>query len=305
MSGIRTLAAVRRDIDAIDETIHELITRRTELVEEVRRLKRDWRVKIQPAREAEIIYRLVANHRGPFPKQELIAIWRSLIVATLSFEGPFSVAVCLPEGNDGVWDLARDHFGGYVTMTRDPSPTAVIEAVDGQRATVGVLPAFAADDPSPWWARLFDARPNGPRIIARLPFAGSGNARPAPGGAFVVCPVAMLPSGRDRAFIVVSSASPPDRDHLPRALAAAGMEGHPVAHCRGNGDRSEARLLIEIVGCLTDDDPRPMRLASELAAGTRVGVIGGYAEPLHASELAAATDINDAVSPAAGGVARA
>jgi|APTNR8051073442_1049403.scaffolds.fasta_scaffold01851_8 chorismate mutase len=286
MSGTRTLAAVRHDIDAIDEAIHDLIRQRTELVEEVRRLKQDWRVKIQPAREAEILYRLVEEHQGPFPKQELIAIWRTLIVATLSFEGPFSIAVHLPGDNQGIWDLARDHFGSYVPMATETSAEAVIDDVDTQRATVGVLPAFAPTDAHPWWMSLARRMPTGPRIVARLPFAGPGNARPTPGGAFVICPVAVLASGRDRAFVVVSAMDAPAVEALGDALVAANLDGEIVAVCPDSDDGARRHVLLEAEGVIADDDPRLVRLAAGLGDGVRVTPIGGYAEPFSAEELA-------------------
>ena len=102
MSRQRTLDEVRAEIDSIDDAIQDLLIRRTALVEEVRSIKRDWRVKIQPSREADIIYRLVERHHGSFPKRDLVAIWRILICATLSFEGPFSVAVHVAREGDGI-----------------------------------------------------------------------------------------------------------------------------------------------------------------------------------------------------------
>ena len=50
MSAANPLDALRREIDRIDDTIHDLIQQRTEIVEKVRDLKRSERVKIRPAR---------------------------------------------------------------------------------------------------------------------------------------------------------------------------------------------------------------------------------------------------------------
>ena len=66
-------------------------------------IKRDWPIKIRPSREAEILCRL----RRPPPRRlsQARAGARSgaqLITATLSFEGPFSVAVYLPDGRAGL-----------------------------------------------------------------------------------------------------------------------------------------------------------------------------------------------------------
>ncbi|NJO55502.1 MAG: hypothetical protein HC834_03140 [Rhodospirillales bacterium] len=166
------LETVREDIDAIDTAIHDLIIRRTELVEQVRRIKEGWAVKIQPSREAEIAYRLLDRHQGHFPKRELIAIWRLLITATLSFEGPFSMAVYVTEEDTGCWDVARDHFGMFTPIARHGTVRGVIESVHRQEASVGVLPFPSQNDPDPWWRHLFTSHADAPKIIARLPFIG-------------------------------------------------------------------------------------------------------------------------------------
>ena len=143
------LEALRWKIDAIDTSIHDLLMRRTDVVGKVRDLKRSYRIKIRPSREAEILYRLVAEHKGLFPKRELVRIWREVIVATLSMEGPFSVAVHMPEDGGGVWDMARDQYGSSTPMTAHASARRVIEAVQSQKATVGVLPLPRRDDADP------------------------------------------------------------------------------------------------------------------------------------------------------------
>ena len=91
------LRALRREIDAIDDSLHDLIIERTRVVERVREAKKGDKIKIRPAREAEILYRLMARHSGTFPKRELSRMWREMIVATLRFEGPFSVSVFVSE----------------------------------------------------------------------------------------------------------------------------------------------------------------------------------------------------------------
>ncbi|MFB0991116.1 MAG: chorismate mutase, partial [Rhodospirillales bacterium] len=91
-SDKKQLEGLRDRIDEIDAHIHDLIMERTEVVEGVRKVKDSLgsKVMIRPSREAEVLYRLMERHKGPFPKQEIARIWRELSVATCSFEGPFS-----------------------------------------------------------------------------------------------------------------------------------------------------------------------------------------------------------------------
>lgn len=287
MSRERTLVDVRGDIDAIDNTIHDLLIRRTELVEEVRSIKRDWRVKIQPSREADIVYRLIERHHGPFPKSDLVAIWRILICATLSFEGPFSVAAYVPEAEPGYWDIARDHFGPCTPMTRHTSMRSVIEAVHRQEAIVGVLPMPRSDDTDPWWPHILANNAEAPKIIARLPFAGIGNARGVGLDALVICPVTVVPTGRDRSLLAIDTVARMGLAQVGALLQEAGFDCTLlIAWCERNSPETWL-YLIEVEGYLTSDDPRLDRLRRGFEKPIdRLLLLGGYARPLPADSLA-------------------
>jgi chorismate mutase / prephenate dehydratase len=280
MSRERTLDEVRADIDSIDDTIQDLLIRRTQLVEEVRAIKRDWRVKIQPSREADIIYRLIQRHRGPFPRRDLVAMWRILICATLSFEGPFSVAVYVPEEDDGCWDLARDHFGPCTPMARHGSVRSVIEAVRRQDAIVGVLPMPRHDDADPWWRHIVTSHPEAPKIIARLPFAGAAVRGGTP-AALAICPVTVAPTGRDRSFLAAESESRLALDQLTKSLREAGLIASFVTVWREEEAPHAWLYLVEVDGWLAADDARLRHFERTLGTPPkRLLLVGGYALPL-------------------------
>ena len=93
----KSLEDLRRDIDAVDDAIHDLIMRRTALVHAVRATKSDG-LALRPGREAVILRRLLARHRGAFPRPVLVRIWRELMGAMVRLQGPFSVAVTAEAG---------------------------------------------------------------------------------------------------------------------------------------------------------------------------------------------------------------
>ncbi len=289
MSAAKSLDALRREIDRIDNQIHDLIQRRTEVVEAVRDLKEGDAVKIRPAREDEIAYRLIERHSGSFPKRELLRIWRELIVATLSFEGPFSVAVYEDEAGTGCWDLARDMYGTYTPITVFPSARRVIEAVREQAATVGILPLPCRDDSEPWWPNLVTESEDAPRVIARLPFAGPGNGRGSDAEGLAICPVRREPTGRDRSLLAIETEVEAGEAGISAAFATAGLGLQNICSWREPGSRGPWLYLAELDGFVTPQDRGVERFIDALdVLVSRIVGIGAYGIPLSAEELAPA-----------------
>src|SRR5438309_10710065 len=112
------LAELRHRLDEIDDKVHDLLIERAEIISMVAASKRDGRLPaFQPAREAEIIRRLVGRHHGDFPVATLVRMWREMLAATVRLQSPFSVAVFAPPDQPGLWDLARDPYGSNAPMS--------------------------------------------------------------------------------------------------------------------------------------------------------------------------------------------
>lgn len=279
------LAALRREIDRIDESIHDLIIERTRVVEKVRNAKRGEKIKIRPAREAEILYRLMNRHRGHFPKRELARIWRELIVATLRFEGPFSIAVYVGDNGAGYADMARDQYGSFTPMSRHVSARAVVEAVRNMQATVGILPLPRRDDEEHWWQLLVSETPDTPRVIARLPFIGGATG--ADLEALVICAIDQEQTGRDRSYLAVEADADIGFKAVEQALSQAGVSA--VSHQVWHGPERPAvwTYLVEVFGFVDTKGRQLNRLKDGLGRpAKRLVHLGGYATPLGDADLA-------------------
>jgi chorismate mutase len=280
------LQALRREIDGIDDSIHDLIMERTRVVEKVRNAKSGDNIKIRPAREAEILYRLMDRHSGNFPKRELGRIWRELIVATLRFEGPFSVAVSASGDESGYWDLARDQYGSFTPMTRHVSTRSVIEAVRNQDATVGILPLPRPDDEERWWPLMVSAAPDMPRIIARLPFIPADRVLKVGPEALVICSVGQEKTGRDHSFLGIEAEEDIGFGTIDKALSQAGVSVvfNQLWH---DPNRPAAWIyLVEVDDFLDSEGPGIRHLKDELGPRiNRIVHLGGYAMPLSKADL--------------------
>ena len=110
-SPLPTLDTLRREIDEIDDAIHNLLMRRCRLVEQIGRVKANSGPAMKPAREAMILRRLAARHEGDFPIPVLLRMWREMLAGTKLLQGPLAVAVGTQDAGRGLWDMARDHYG--------------------------------------------------------------------------------------------------------------------------------------------------------------------------------------------------
>jgi chorismate mutase/prephenate dehydratase len=280
-----TLDDLRRRIDALDDALHDLLIERSEVNRRIGAIKaksRDGGPAWRPGREASVLRRLVARHRGPLPRAALVRIWRELMTAFLRLQSDFSVAVYAgAETDEGACrEIARDHFGGLTTIRTNESAHLVLREVGEGRAAIGVLPLPQQDDPQPWWPMLLGPDAETPRVIARLPFVPGALTRTQT-EAFVIGRVPLEPSGRDRSLIVIELVETVSRAALRRQLDAAGLDGIFLQLGVSQGGESTLNLV--------DVDPTAAKL-DKLAKGLgkRAGPIrsiGGYAVPLTLEEL--------------------
>src|SRR5260370_7113295 len=164
------LKGLRRRLDEIDDKLQDLLIDRAQIVSLVGASKKDGnRPAYQPAREAEIIHRLVGRPRGAFPVATLVRMWREMLAATVRLQSSFSVAVFAPSDRPGFWDLARDHYGSNTPMSAYDTVGQVIRAVAGGKGSVGVLPLPKAGEPDPWWHHLLSTHANPPPTLPPLP----------------------------------------------------------------------------------------------------------------------------------------
>jgi chorismate mutase len=163
-----SLAELRKDIDRIDASVHQLLIERSEIIGRLIAVKKSSESgsAFRPAREAEMMRRLVERHKGILPLDTIESIWR-VIIATFTFvQAPFSVHADLSAGDALMRDSARFHFGFTVPFVPHMGAAGVVQAVSESKGDLGLVPAVAGA--GAWWNALeFESAP---KIIARLPF---------------------------------------------------------------------------------------------------------------------------------------
>ena len=271
------LLSLRAELDRLDDTLHNTLMRRAQVVKQVAALRVKGPVPLRPGREAAIIRRLLARHDGGLPAFGIVRIWRELLGTTTAQQHPLVVSVCEAGGDPAYLALAREHFGALTPMRPHRSPAEAMDEVRAERATVAVLPMPDEGEAwsDAWWTVLL--RPGNPRlhVVARLPFwAPRPEGTPTVQG-LVVSAAAPDPSGQDRSLLGLELMDA-DRLRLSTGMAGAGFRAGLVTMRQGV-DGSAAYALAEVEGFVGDDDPR---LPALQETGCRPTVLGAYAVPV-------------------------
>src|SRR5499425_2703588 len=184
-----SLDDLRREIDRIDADMHALLIERGEIIDRLIAVKKTEETgsAFRPAREAEMMRRLVQRHHGSLPLDTVESIWRVIISTFTYVQAPFSLHADLSAGDALMRDTARFHFGFTVPFVPHMGAAGVVAAVSASKGDLGLVPAFDVASAGAWWSALeFDAAP---KIIARLPFVERRD-HPAALPVYVICRVA-------------------------------------------------------------------------------------------------------------------
>jgi len=140
-----SLTELRREIDRIDEDMHALLIERGEIIERLIAVKKTQESgsAFRPAREADMMRRLVQRHHGSLPLDTAEGIWRVIISTFTYVQAPFAVHADLSTGDALMRDSARFHFGFTVPFVPHMGAACVVQAVTASKGDLGLGAAFA------------------------------------------------------------------------------------------------------------------------------------------------------------------
>ena len=267
----KTLQDLRSSIDDIDRKIHSLLVERANVVAAIGKVKslstnNPSQGNLRLDRECEIIKTRIREHKGQFPVNSLIRIWREIISASLRIEGDFTIAAHARKSfaSFPFFKGVYDYFGSYTDVRVYSSPSAAMKAVKTGKAAVAVLPFPSGD--KPWWTAAVPLK-----IALRLPITGDKTVLSS--GAFVLTKDVCRYSNDDISVIrVFSSLSVAE---LRRSFASFGMVG---AVCENDCPVKEFRCrcrLFTVPGRAFSNDGE-IRKFAETAGIIKAEVLGWY-----------------------------
>ncbi len=253
MSKAPPLESLRKRLDKIDAQLHALLVARAMTSLEVAAAKRAdlaaGGLALRPAREADLLRRLIDLPAGPLPAPAIHQVWREIIGTSAWLQAPFAIATTPQTAS-----FASGLYGSMVPVVTLKTVPLVLRSLATGTAQIAVLPDFTTD---PWWPRLFEPRFARLKIAGHLPFL----RRPARSSAVLVGALTLQPSRADQSYLGLICAAPIRQAELARRLRQAGLAGRGIAVA---SNRRGFAQLVEIDGFLTLDDRRLAEFLSAL-----------------------------------------
>jgi chorismate mutase/prephenate dehydratase len=141
-----TISALRTKIDKVDQQLVKLMNERAQYAHEIGKVKNSTGVAAYaPAREDEVLSRVLALSKGPLPERSVRAVFRELISGSRSLEKSLRVAYLGPAYSYS--HLAAIHrFGQSVELVPVASIAAVFEEINNRQADFGLVPIENSTD---------------------------------------------------------------------------------------------------------------------------------------------------------------
>lgn len=140
MSRNESVDAIRKKIDQIDAKIVRLLNDRASLALRIGHTKNRTSEEVYvPGREKEILQRVVQLSHGPLSEQAVRSIYREVISACRSLEGPLTISFFGAEASYSHL-AAREKFGSAAKLRPTASIAEVFQEVSQGRAKFGVVP---------------------------------------------------------------------------------------------------------------------------------------------------------------------
>ncbi len=137
-----SLKSVRERIDAIDESVQNLLNQRAECALEVARIKQAAEPDapfFRPEREAQILRQIKARNRGPLSDEVVARLFREIMSACLALEKPLQIAYLGPAGTY-TQQAAIKHFGAAVETQPVATIGDIFREVEAGACQYGLVP---------------------------------------------------------------------------------------------------------------------------------------------------------------------
>lgn len=276
-----SLDEIRKKIDTLDNQIHDLLMERADLIIGVTEEKKKNNIPVvQPAREAIMIRRLLARHRGPLPEAAIIGIWRELVGAVSLLQTGLKVCVSAAPNDAFCWDMAKHYFGTVLPVTRATNPLMALASVRENDSNFAVVPWPQDGEQAPWWPFLLNQKEDRMRIVCALPYGSKESQMSAiRDRALVISKTDFAPSGEDHSFVALEIDGAVSRAKIQETFKSADLELTAINTLPG-GAGGRTLHFVEVNEYISEKDTQLERIAEKFnGQNARCVSLGGYPLP--------------------------
>ncbi len=274
------LGELRNRIDAIDDSIHDLLMQRAKLASAIRAAKSaiegegEILSAYRPAREADMLRRLKKRHRGDLPFTAVARIWREIIASLTQMQAPYGLYICGGANLLAFHDIGRFYYGASAHIHVHEDADAVLNAVAEDPAGLGLLPYPEAGEAAPWWPELIHLRQKGISVIASLPFfTGPDKVKTPQPSILVISHAPYEPSGDDTTLLALSAGSEVAERQITDRIRKAGFDSRILAKTPERKNPEKIIALAAINGFWTEEANQGLDSKDSI-------ILGGYANPI-------------------------
>lgn len=278
------LVDYRKQIDALDDKIIDLLIERIAVVQNVGKLKKTTapgQCPIRAGREADMIRRIMKKFESTaFPPAAAGAMWRLIIGASTSVESQLNLSVYSQDGNNDLYWLGREYFGFFNPSTKQPHVKRVIGDVMDKKASIGILPMPHSSDEDFWWTNLMQKEGDRPKIFAYIPFIHPDTLSKEMNGALAIACINPEPTDDDTSLVVLETDFNVSQNRLQTAFSNAKLDAKWIQITTPNP--SARYHLIEVKGFITEEHKEFNAVLSSLGNETVLNsyYLGSYASPI-------------------------
>lgn len=274
----KKLQDIRKKIDALDNKIHDVLMQRAELINDIAEEKRKNNLQfVHPAREAQMVRRLLSRHKGSLPQSAIVRIWRELVGAVSLLQTGLKVSVFMKNDNLRIWDNAKAYFGSVVSMQKLSSPLVALSSVRERESSFAVLNWPEDNEENAWWSYLFH-QDSDIKIVCALPYGTiEGETSDPDNKALVISKINFDSSGEDHSFVGLEIDRSVSRGRIVDVLKDLGFEPLSVTSITDADSEGHSLHMIELNDYLAEDDERLGKFMSEFEDfDARLKALGGY-----------------------------
>lgn len=265
------LTELRKSIDTIDNQIIDLLKKRMDIVESVKKYKiKNFAGKnfIRSGREALMLRSLVEKSKDTFSPQAISTIWRMIISTSLSHEQNMSIISYVTRSHNTCYWLAREYYGAFSNIEKTDSIEYIIKNVVNENFALGILPLID-ENKKPWWIRPKNEE-NDIFIFASIPFVKNPIYDKEP--VFAIANVKPENTGDDSSIIAINSNL--KKDQISILFKKENFDFKFIIE-------TEPYYLIEVENFLEPNDIRIINISNNFNnPDSSIRILGNIAKPI-------------------------